>query len=803
MSSSELIHFVVAVRDPRGHRSSGDSWITILDSVDERRGSGFGVVNVELPRGIYTVVVERAGARLERFVRHDGPTVVEVDEPKRYSSVPTDDTVTSREYYERAAQQWSEAETYTPGTPTGGLEGSLFIFVRAPSATAPMPDDASALGLSVLGYEGDTAARLEAPTTRSDPGEGWIAFHARFAAGSYVLRNDPSSDEGSQRREMAIEIFADWQTQVFLMYADGVSFGSASVLMSRGGFAPDDRVSQAVDAALGGLQNGRDLLAGHERQMLLYAKFDNPMLGLVGAHTLVRARDVDIERVARILDNLGHLLGESADVRALRLIFARRFGLEHDEAPFEQPPMLRAGLEGVIAAAGSELPGLVPRGGLLSRVAPRRLVDSPWSTWRPVVGSDPEPLEWLYAQIDDALLRAARRGAELSVHGVAEQTRLPVATVAEAVDRVSASMQPDRQRNLELERLVFASRRKVESSRVTPADARRLFREGNDEERIQALGYMQGDGSLRDLDTALDGIRSPRSPLEQYQALLLAQAMVPELDVTQQAVLADTIAASRGEGSGVQPGGSRWHLSAQILAALDPVARVSASSHAYESFAARRGVADDAAMTAGAGDVRSRPMAGGDAVAPSTPVVVERAGELRGELLGRLGFAPGPRPVVVVSRRRRRPARAAPHGRPRGARAGDPGGGRGHECRGRRRRHRGRVSWRCSAPSAHAIRAGCPCSSASRRPGSSSMPAGRAMARRRWSPTTRISCSPTATSGAGRRRCSRRYAAELAHGEPIAMVLAGGGHGALLEVQQAVARRWPLFVDRGHRRARR
>lgn len=36
--------------------------------------------------------------------------------------------------------------------------------------------------------------------------------------------------------------------------------------------------------------------------------------------------------------------------------------------------------------------------------------------------------------------------------------------------------------------------------------------------------------------------------------------------------------------------------------------------------------------------------------------------------------------------------------------------------------------------------------------------------------------------------------AELAHGEPVAMVLCGGGDGALAEVRQAVARHWPLFV---------
>lgn len=37
-------------------------------------------------------------------------------------------------------------------------------------------------------------------------------------------------------------------------------------------------------------------------------------------------------------------------------------------------------------------------------------------------------------------------------------------------------------------------------------------------------------------------------------------------------------------------------------------------------------------------------------------------------------------------------------------------------------------------------------------------------------------------------------AAELAHGEPVAMVLAAGGKGALGEVREAVARHWPVFV---------
>jgi len=40
-------------------------------------------------------------------------------------------------------------------------------------------------------------------------------------------------------------------------------------------------------------------------------------------------------------------------------------------------------------------------------------------------------------------------------------------------------------------------------------------------------------------------------------------------------------------------------------------------------------------------------------------------------------------------------------------------------------------------------------------------------------------------------------AAELACGEPVVMLLAGGGDGALAEVEQAVGHRWPLFVVEG------
>ena len=126
---------------------------------------------------------------------------------------------------------------------------------------------------------------------------------------------------------MAIATFAGWQTQVFMTISDGLLFGSASVLMSRAGFQPYDRLPQAVDSALAGLQNGTNTLPPEERQMLLYGKFDNPMLGLVGAHVLLQDPDADPGTIETVLGNMDWLLGPDApDNRALSLMAARRSG---------------------------------------------------------------------------------------------------------------------------------------------------------------------------------------------------------------------------------------------------------------------------------------------------------------------------------------------------------------------------------------------------------------------------------------------------------------------------------------------
>jgi hypothetical protein len=70
------------------------------------------------------------------------------------------------------------------------------------------------------------------------------------------------------------------------------------------------------DLALNGLQNHQDLLDEKDLNVLLYGKFHNPMLGLVGAHILFQKPELS-PRIEIVLRNLDHLLPESADVAAL------------------------------------------------------------------------------------------------------------------------------------------------------------------------------------------------------------------------------------------------------------------------------------------------------------------------------------------------------------------------------------------------------------------------------------------------------------------------------------------------------
>jgi hypothetical protein len=533
---------------------STDSEVRVLDGRDQLVGNGFGSVQFELAPGLYAVQVERAGVKVEKVLRHAGPTDEKLDEPLRFSAVPAADTATSHEYYQGPAMQFSTEATAPPlGADT---PASLFVFVRAASYTAervPLGD----VRLRILDYAGAEIVSLDPAHTKRDEQDGWLAFMAPAPAGEWVLRHDAPDGSPSPSREMALATFSGWQTQVFMTISDGLLFGSASVLMSRAGFRPDDREAQAVDSALAGLQNGTNTLLAEQRQLLLYGKFDNPMLGLIGAHVLLRDPDADPGTIQTVLGNMDWLLGPgSPDNRALQLIAARRSGRPAGPAaPFDRPPIVRAGLEAVLAAAAED-PGLVPPDGVLDRIAAQRLVDSPWSTWKPALASDSSPAgnpAWVTQYVEEATRTAARRGEEPDLVALASGAALPLWKVRGAYAQVYG------ERSLELERLLAGSRQE----KMDADEAERLLAHGDDEERVRALGYMQGRPLKKYAEVVTQAVQQPRSEFEHVQSLRVAQQLVPKLDPGQRDELAQAVARPQ-----VEPGSDPWYIGRQVLSDL-------------------------------------------------------------------------------------------------------------------------------------------------------------------------------------------------------------------------------------------
>jgi hypothetical protein len=358
----------------------------VFDGWEQVVATGRGGVSVALGQGLYTVRVERGGAMVERVVRHARPTSTRVTEPLRNSAMPTFDTADAHEYYSWTAHQWSTRPTGTApavfGAP-GAAPGGLFIFVRAQRVEEYLGEDLS-LGLSLRRLDGQVLTTFDRSVTERHD-DGWLAFMAPAPPGCYLLRHS-----GLTAREIPLHVFANWHTQVFIPFSDRPRLERTTCYLARpgAGFHPDDRMAQGLDAALAGLQSGRNLLSPDAQEALLGGKFENPVLGLVGAHLLLLGSDAEPNLIDMVLQNLHWLLGPASDVRAIEMLAALRFGRAVPPGPpVVDPPMLRRGLDAVVAAS-VKATGLVPEGSFIDQIAAFLHGDSAWSVWTPPVPDD-------------------------------------------------------------------------------------------------------------------------------------------------------------------------------------------------------------------------------------------------------------------------------------------------------------------------------------------------------------------------------------------------------------------------------
>jgi hypothetical protein len=488
-----------------------DADMTIYDGRDEVcfTFTGKSSITVALPKGLYNIRGNLAGVIRETPVRLDrDATLVNSKQvqiaPPQYSAAPLKGTALSHEYYRYPSQQWSIQFTRPPLPSAVPMNSSIFVFIRPRDVGDVAQLSTQTYELRLLNELGEVVSSFDPSETRKDDNYGWLAFSAQAPAGYYSLECIGNSSRG-----MAIHLFPNWQTQVFLLNHGKVLLEGARIFLAKQstGFNPErDDLAVATDLGLDFLQNNSGRLPNALLRQLLQLKFENPMLGLVGAHALLKQQKSDPQLLQIVISNLKMLLGDCADVAAVQLLNARRVGLPPDFVPFDHPPMFRAALEAVIDAS-FEQDKLLPEGGEIERLAPNLLSDSPWSSWDlelqaaeksaqwteivesyPTVfdsyaGVDQDPidspsLDWIQAafletavaqlrakqraskfegqlhrQLMERLFPTSRRsdsgtirygGAEIELQTLARKLRLPVRTVTVSLNALlSAPVSPD------------------------------------------------------------------------------------------------------------------------------------------------------------------------------------------------------------------------------------------------------------------------------------------------------------------------------------------------------------------------
>jgi hypothetical protein len=379
-------------------------------------------LEVTLPAGVYKVKLRRAREEIEKIIILDRDQTVPLTPPAFASPAPFTNSSRTHETHIEAAQRESQNVHITVG-----IGSRIFLMSRywtAPvAARAERPNPAR--GLSLHRLNGKAILDLGDVAVLGDQhNDAWAACAVSVEPGTYLLRQQMA---GGMTIERTLVASPDWQTQVFILKnehrrGDGQGGAlpdaaraalpdTASVFMSRGGFDPGRADMELAETARIALADERRIVS-EQLLPLLAGKFDNPMLGIFGAHILLMCLDraeadasrpaetspsaasvvprldleLDPEDLDTIVRNLRSLVGNGhPDVEALSLR-AVDGSLRHRK-PLREPPMLRRSWS-LFVAASNDAPRLVPPE--LWTTVRFMTASPPWFTWlRSPSGKDP------------------------------------------------------------------------------------------------------------------------------------------------------------------------------------------------------------------------------------------------------------------------------------------------------------------------------------------------------------------------------------------------------------------------------
>jgi|GEM_PF-5889665 len=354
-----------------------------------------GDVSVELPIGVYVIRFHQGSQFVEKLavLTPSSPVVnfwlPDKEQPQFVTAAPVLNTATTHEWQSGPARQLSRSDPLPP--PDGHQGGShLLLFLRDPFRSNKLPS-----GITLHDASGQKLFDLAAAKDRNLQ-DHWAGAHLNLDPGAYRLRR--ALTRGTSV-EQIVYTRQKWQTQIFLMTAEGErDVLRTSILMARSelGFDFNREDLRWTESALLALES-KSNIPGSVRSEMLWAKFDNPMLGIYAALLHLRRQQIDTALMREVFTNLYNLVGALPDVLAIGWGAALRDETVRADASFMEklrqpdacatPPMLVESWKHLRHASITEL-NLIPAGSLSDLIGGRLTTGSPWVTW---LGNLPVP----------------------------------------------------------------------------------------------------------------------------------------------------------------------------------------------------------------------------------------------------------------------------------------------------------------------------------------------------------------------------------------------------------------------------
>lgn len=360
----------------------GMTEISIFNSRYDPIATERGFLSTNLSPGIYKVRWKRGAISSEKLIEvtgEEGDNSISLEEDKH--EIRTSAPLLNSSFGSMDRPEFLEKLSVSVPTVNAGAPCQLLVFLREEAENEAI----QARSVSIHTADGEEIANLTDGEVNADDGYAGIIVGAE----PNVLRLRVQSGAlGSY--EIFVSTARNWQTRVFLT-CDDFYYGSdvfrrpvlrtASILMARLGlpFDPSNRDARLAELSLGALLRGDDVLATSDMQDLLHGKFDDPMLGIYGAHLLAHHQPSKRELFDEVCQNLQRLVGLIPDVAALsrKAQYSDR-SRELESSSYDGlPPMLVRSWDRLVKKSKRRY-SAIPSGSLSDRIGGSIVSTAPW-----------------------------------------------------------------------------------------------------------------------------------------------------------------------------------------------------------------------------------------------------------------------------------------------------------------------------------------------------------------------------------------------------------------------------------------